>query len=255
MKNEQFVQMPFLPKRPVKSVVVGTSARGLEKDFLQLGIRLVFAEPQNTFKHALRGHIDLAIAPGGKRRFFLSEQQKALARFLSAENCTCSFISETPIDPYPFDVPLNCVFIGEYLFCNTKTASIQIQQFARFNGFQIIHVQQGYTKCSVCPITEQALITDDSGIFTAARKKGFDALLVQKGSVELPGYEYGFIGGCCGKIAPNRLLFIGAARQHCDYNRIYSFTQKYGIDIVSLNQNKLFDIGSFIPLTESEETE
>ena len=118
---------------------------------------------------------------------------------------------------------------------------------------QILNVKQGYSKCSVCPVTETAFITDDEGIAFAGKTAGFDVLKVKKGSVSLSGYEYGFIGGCCGMVDADKLLFCGNAKLHDNYEDIKSFVNNYKIEIISLNGNQPTDIGSFFAVTESEE--
>ena len=78
-------------------------------------------------------------------------------------------------------------------------------EFAENEGLNVINVNQGYSGCSVCVINDSAIITDDESIFTAAQNFLNDVLLIQKGSIRLNGYNYGFIGGCCGKISKNKL--------------------------------------------------
>jgi hypothetical protein len=63
-------------------------------------------------------------------------------------------------------------------------------------NFNIIDVKQGYTKCSVLPVSNNAFITDDISIYNQCVSFGIDVLYVGKGDVSLPGYNYGFIGGC-----------------------------------------------------------
>ena len=81
-------------------------------------------------------------------------------------------------------------------------------------------------------MTESAIITDDVSIASAAEKNGLAVLLVSKGDVALPGREYGFIGGCCGLIAPDTMLFNGSLASH------------------KAGDFQLTDIGSILPLAE-----
>lgn len=117
---------------------------------------------------------------------------------------------------------------------------------------RIIDVKQGYTKCSLCPVRENAVITDDSGIEKVLLNNGYDVLKVSKGSVRLHGFDYGFIGGCSAMISRDILLFFGNFEMHSDKDRIKVFLQNYGITPQSLNGDVLTDIGSIIPLSEQQ---
>ena len=61
---------------------------------------------------------------------------------------------------YPEVSAYNIARVGRYIICNTKIADTKILEYYKNNGFTIIHVNQGYTKCNVCPLTENLFITD-----------------------------------------------------------------------------------------------
>lgn len=147
---------------------------------------------------------------------------------------------------YPADVPLNAAVFGNYAILNPKTVCPNINFFGR----TLIPVRQGYAKCSAVPVTENAIITDDVAIASAAEKNGLEVLLVSKGDVLLPGREYGFIGGCCGLIAPDIMLFNGALASHGDADRIRAFLHSFGVRIEETGNFPLTDIGGILPLAE-----
>ena len=72
-------------------------------------------------------------------------------------------------------------------------------------------------------------------------------LKISKGSVYLPGFDYGFIGGASGKIADDEIIFNGDISKHPDYKNIMSFLCKHNVKAVSF-KDKLEDIGSIIPI-------
>lgn len=156
-------------------------------------------------------------------------------------------VLDTPLgDKYPADVPLNAALFGNYAILNPKTVCKNID----FSGRSLIPVRQGYTKCSVVPVTESAIITDDVSIASAAEKNGLAVLLVSKGDVALPGREYGFIGGCCGLIAPDTMLFNGSLASHKDGEKIRAFLSSFGVRAEEAGDFQLTDIGSILPLAE-----
>ena len=75
-------------------------------------------------------------------------------------------------------------------------------------------------------------------------------MLVRKGSVKLKGFDYGFIGGCCGKIAEDTVAFCGNLKTHSDWLKIESFMKERGVYPLCLASGELIDIGSILPITE-----
>ena len=149
---------------------------------------------------------------------------------------------------YPNDCAFNCVSVGNNLICNTKNTQKEILEYAKCNCMNILHTNQGYTKCSVCKISENAIITEDTGIYRIAEDNGIDALLIDKGCVQLDGYEYGFFGGCTGLIEDNLLAVNGDINKHQNADKILNFCANHNVEIICLNNNKLYDIGTILKI-------
>ena len=146
---------------------------------------------------------------------------------------------------YPKDVFLNCVQVGKYLICNKKHTCKEVIDYAIQNEIKVIDVNQGYCKCSICVVSDNAIITEDTGIAkTLEENSELDVLLIEKGHVSLDGYNYGFFGGCCGLIENDLIAFNGSIEVHPEYLKIKSFCEKYCVNMVSLNDEKLYDIGT-----------
>ena len=122
--------------------------------------------------------------------------------------------------------------------------------YANTQNCAILNCKQGYTKCSVAPIRQNAVLTDDNSIAKALQKNGFDVLLLEKGDVLLQGFRYGFIGGCCTMLSPSEMLFLGDIRLHRNGDAIKAFLQNYGITPICIEKTPLTDIGSLIPLLQ-----
>lgn len=154
-------------------------------------------------------------------------------------------IRECADTAYPHDVRLNCVLMENKLIANTRTVSTDITEAANKEGLRLIHVNQGYTKCSVAAVSENALITADTSIERAARQHGIDVLKISEGHVELEGYNMGFIGGASG-LYRDKLLFCGQLSAHPDFEKITDFCEKHGKTPVSLSDTPLYDYGTII---------
>lgn len=153
-------------------------------------------------------------------------------------------LSHEPTDSrYPNDVLFNAVLLGNKLICNTKTVSGIILSEANRHKCEIIHVSQGYTKCSVAKVSDNAIITADSSIATACRSNNIDVLRIAEGSISLPGVNYGFIGGATGSFG-HKMFFCGSLDSHPDADRIREFCNRHGKTPVSLDSGDLHDVGS-----------
>ncbi len=150
-------------------------------------------------------------------------------------------------DKYPFDVPLNVAQVGRYLICNPKTASPDILNYSKDIGLEIIPTAQGYTKCSILVLNETSIITEDDSIYNAAWDK-LDVLKIEKGHVNLPGYDYGFIGGASCTVN-DTVYFFGKISAHPDFDRIKNFITSKGLYMTELGHGEtLLDIGGVIAI-------
>lgn len=147
---------------------------------------------------------------------------------------------------YPFDVAFNGAVVGKRLICNSKYISNRISDYALKHGFEIVDVKQGYTKCSVCVVDENSVITEDNGVADKCAKVGIDVLLLKTHSVKLNGYANGFFGGCSGKLSDGKLVFAGCIEHHPEYDAILNFCISRGVKPVSLSDECLYDVGSIV---------
>ena len=154
-------------------------------------------------------------------------------------------IDEPMSNKYPNDVLLNIAIVGKNAFCNTKFASKTVLKYLEKNSFSVHHVAQGYSHCSTCILSENAIISADKGIVEAAKMVGIDALLISSGHISLPPYNYGFIGGSCGTFG-DKIYFCGALNHHPDGEKIRYFATKHKKIIVELTSSPLADIGGII---------
>lgn len=122
---------------------------------------------------------------------------------------------------------------------------------------KVIGVNQGYTRCTCLPVDNRSFITADAGLATALESQGASVLTIKPGSILLPGFDYGFIGGCAGNIyiddledpsrPPQRaIIFNGDLSRHPDFERISSFIKSRNIYPVYFEGYTLEDIGSIL---------
>jgi len=109
-----------------------------------------------------------------------------------------------------------------------------------------IDVKQGYSKCSICVVDENSVITADQGIAKKiSKEKGPDCLLISPGHIILERHEYGFIGGSCGLIG-NEIVFNGDISLHPDFKRISNYIKSRGLSLKWFPGREPEDIGSLL---------
>ncbi|MDD6312725.1 MAG: hypothetical protein PUB08_04590 [Firmicutes bacterium] len=237
-----FLKKPNLPEQPVKLVLAAQSMdEAIKNELYRHGVSAVYVYPNRFVDSPISDHPDISFLHIGDNKLLCGEGSNASFDGYPVETVK---IAEKFGRRYPDDVLLNCAIIGKYAVCNKKYVSASLLDA----HFTPIDTRQGYAKCSTAIVSETAIITEDESIANAVRTVGIDALLIQKGSVRLNGYNYGFIGGACGKISSNVLAFFGKIENHPDYHFIKAFCKNHGVDLLSLSNNELFDYGGLIPL-------
>ncbi len=140
---------------------------------------------------------------------------------------------------YPDEILLNALRVGGKVYAKAESVSTHIASTAD----EVVSVKQGYAACSVALLREDAAITADKGLGAALEKNGVNVLYVRQGHIELDGYDYGFIGGCGGSLAPDLYAFFGDIETHPDGADIRAFAERFGVRIMSLCDRPLRDFG------------
>lgn len=246
-----FIESPNLPEKEVTLAAISGQAGEATAALNRLGINVIKVNSDLNLPDPVNSHADIQLLHTGKNTVFCHREHLFTGETIEKFNILR--IKEKAGNKYPEDVLLNCALINDKIICNPKTIAPEILEYAYNQGLTVIPVKQGYSKCSICVINDSAIITDDESVFTAAGKFLNDVLFVSKGSIGLKGYNYGFIGGCCGKISNNKIAFNGRIESHSDANRIIDFLHKHSIEPVELTNIKLVDIGGILPLLQRKQ--
>lgn len=225
---ERWIKNANLPQNKVSEVII-SDYKPIFKEVLEgMGIKVTVPKVIEEIKGAEKYHADMSVLHIGEDKFFY------------ADSLNEKVTAQKPL--------LNICLFGNNVICNTKTAYKPALELLRDKN--IIHTNQRYAKCSCAVIGENALITSDSGIYKICLENKIDVLKISSGDILLDGYEYGFIGGCCGFISKNTLAFTGNVKLHRDFENMHDFARNYGVELYSLTNEKLYDIGGIIPVKE-----
>lgn len=244
-----FIKLPYLPKKKVKLCCIAAGNPKINRALKNLSIEVMECCGTEAVDKPLRNHPDINMAPLGENKVICSCENADLMQKLRSYNFDVIKSEKSVKSPYPEDVILNVARLGDF-FIGNKVMDSHIKDYSAENNLKNIILKQGYVKCTTCIVNEKSVITSDRGTAPILRDCGLDVLLIDEGNIELPGYDFGFIGGCSGLISENMLAFSGNIEDHPSFPKIKAFLYDRNIDYISLSQEKLIDIGSIIPLTE-----
>lgn len=213
----------------------------------KLNYDLIKIPKDNNLYEAINGHVDiqLNILNSYNREIIINKNiNSSFKEILKEKNINFIESDSTLSHKYPSNIALNSYITDNYLVHNFKFTDKKILEYCK--NKKIINVKQGYTKCSILPIKEKVIITNDTGIYNTLKNEDFDILLLPFGDIELSGFNYGFIGGVGGMISDNSMAFFGSLDNYAFGNEIKKFLYKYDVKPIYLSNTKLIDRGSLL---------
>lgn len=247
-KQERFLSFPGLPKGRVRLLLMSPEIPELCNAMRKLEVDVITTHPSFILPRPVRFHPDMLTCYLGNGRMTIPESENTLQVKLSRFDMQTIFTQCLLENQYPKDAACNVLSIADHVFYNPRSADPEILR--QLFSYKHHKVAQGYTRCSIAVVNANSVMTADQGLSKVMQQAGFQVLTLEPGYIHLPGYEYGFIGGCCGLIAPNLMAFTGSLNTHPDGDRIKKFLQGQKINFIELSSGALYDIGGLIPLKE-----
>lgn len=241
---------PNLPDNKVSHAIISGEYVNLIDEINKLGIKVIKTNQHNALPKAESYHADLQCIHIDNE-IVVSKNNTPLIQQLEEYNINYTECINNLAANYPNCIRLCSALLDKFVLCNIKGTDKKVIELCEKNNKVILNVNQGYAKCSTAIVSDNSIITSDESIYITARKHNIDVLKIQKGFIDLPGYNYGFIGGCCGKLSKDILAFTGKIENHPDYYNIRSFCKNYSVSILSLSNKRLLDIGGILPIAES----
>ncbi len=213
----------------------------------ELGYKVIHSMENKDVSPALAGHPDLQICKCSSDVYFCCPSCYKYYKDVLADYGVEVIMGETSLSSnYPTDIAYNVAWIGNAAVHNLRYTDLCIKKYFAKSNIDMINVSQGYSKCNICVVSNDAVITSDRGIYKALVAHGIDALLICEGHIDIFGWEQGFIGGASGRLDNNTLAFCGDISMHPDFEKIKMFCSKYNVDCISLSNKRLMDLGSVI---------
>ncbi|MBS4955608.1 MAG: hypothetical protein KHZ99_00955 [Clostridium sp.] len=199
----------------------------------------------NNLYEAINGHTDIQLNILNKHTLIVNKNiNLSFKQLLETKNINFIESDNVLSSKYPSNISLNAYITDNYLVHNLKFTDKKILDYCK--NKKNINVNQGYTKCSILPLREKAIITNDAGIYNTLKSEDFDILLLPFGDIELSGFNYGFIGGVGGMISSDSMAFFGSLDNYTFGNEVKKFLYKYDIKPIYLSNTKLIDRGSLL---------
>lgn len=246
----KFIKESFIPENNVSLVLVDKRIpKNIEKNLNKLNIKVIKSTEICEVYDAIKFHPDIALLKLDYQNIIVCPNvYDYYKNVLSSFGFNVIKGSSHIENKYPKNVAYNVTLLDKFAICNFKFVDKVILDFIEKNNFTKININQGYSKCNICVVDKNSIITSDVGIYNEVIKYGIDCLLIKNKFIDLFELDYGFIGGCSGLISNNDLAFFGDITLHPSYKEIYEFTKSKNKNLVSLGKNKLIDLGSLITL-------
>ena len=217
-----------------------------EENLKKLNLNIVKVLKNPNLYEAIDGHPDIQLNIVDEKKIIVSKNSSeeflnSIPKDISIVRSLCDLGYE-----YPKNISLNGVTLKNTFIHNLKFTDENLLK--NLGDKNLININQGYAKCSIAVVSEKALITSDYGIYKTLKTKGFDLLLIPSGDIILEGLNYGFIGGTCGLISKNKMVFYGNLKNHSYGYDIEKFLSKYDVEPIYLSSSKLVDRGSILTI-------
>ena len=216
----------------------------------RLNVNPILIPKSKNVYEAIDGHPDIQLnllKNNSKYKVIVQKDISShLIKILEENHIKYIVSKRTLSNTYPGDIILNSLVLDDFFIHNLKYTDENLLKSQESK--KLIDVPQGYTKCSILPVRNNALITSDIGIYNVLIKHKFDILLLPPGDILLPSLNYGFIGGVGGMISKDKMAFFGDLDSYKWGNEIKNFLFKYDVSPIYLRKGKLIDRGSLLTL-------
>lgn len=243
-----------------KYAVVDFRMRKVEKEYIEsLGYEII----ENGFNldvyDEISSHVDIYYLKAGDVVFSAPEKRGQVP--FNTVNCVATVGGE-----YPFDVPYNVCIVGKNAIHNFKYTDNVVKFYLERHGYNLIDVEQGYSKCSTCVVDDNSCITTDIGIARKLLDAGIDTLYVSEPDIKLKTRAnkifvkestmsfvdsdmQGFIGGAMARLGDTVILF-GDISNLVNGTKIKNFVEKKGLKFHHFEGLDIVDYGGILEVIE-----
>lgn len=241
-----------------KYIIADFRMREEERKYLEsLGYEIIKAGYNTELYDEIAAHVDISYIKVGDDIIVSPDKFVELSKKI---NC---IVGKTELEAeYPKDVAYNVCIMGKKAIHNFKYTDPILKQKLIDEGYKLINVEQGYTKCSIAVIDDNSCITSDIGIAKVLMDEGIDVLFVYEPDISLlkrtnsnEMYEsrmyfeksdmQGFIGGAMVDLGSEILLF-GDVDNLLNKDKIIKFIESKGKKLKGFDKLEIIDYGGIV---------
>jgi hypothetical protein len=218
-----------------------------ENNLIKLKINPIKVPICSKLSAPVSDHPDMLLNITDKKNIIVhKDMDKSLTLFLSKLGYNIHFSDKILKKEYPEDVILNGLNLKDIFIHRLKSTDPVLLSLIKDK--KLINTRQGYSKCSAAVLSDNAFMTSDDNMERALLREGKKVLKIPYGDIILEGYDYGFIGGCCGLIDEDVLAFYGDLSYYKYGEIVLKFLKENKIEAVYLRKGKLIDRGSIMAI-------
>lgn len=245
--------------------IVDFRMRKIEKEYIKnMGYVIIENEFNNLVYDEISSHPDIYYTNVDNHIFISKDKAKefGINPFVFKLNIGDSVVSSE----YPKDVAYNLCIIGKNAIHNFKYTDPILKKYLEENDYNLIQVEQGYSKCSIVVIDSNSCITSDIKIATVLLENGIDVLYVDEPEIKLlkrmsntfkegrkMSFEYsdmkGFIGGSIFRL-DDKIIVFGDVKKFINYIKIKKFVEKRGLELIGFEGLDVIDYGGIIEVKD-----
>ena len=198
---------------------------------------------ENITYNAISGHPDIFFCPTPAGLIVAPNLPETYFQILE-QNCIQYFKGSLPVgSKYPESARYNSLVNDAFIIQNPGTSDPAIRKMNPET--EIIAVKQGYIRCNLVELPNNAFITSDRGIEKSLKTRMAEVLFVDPSAIKLNGFEHGFFGGSCG-LFKNKLFVCGSLDYFKEKKLIESFVTQAGMQVVELFAGPPVDVGTIM---------
>ena len=216
-----------------------------KKNLKKLG-NVLFINPTSVTYNSIASHPDIFFFQKDDALIYAPNAPKRIIKELKKRKIKLIEGKKEVGKKYPETVPYNAVGIGNLLIHNLKHTDETI--LSSYENH--INVNQGYTRCNLLALNENAFITSDlaisrhlSAVNSQSQSSIVKVLYIDPKQIKLEGQKNGFFPGCCG-VWKNNLIVCGSTKNLKEKAELDKFLKENNFNLIELYDGELIDVGS-----------
>lgn len=225
-------------------IIIDSRMRKIEKEYLSQYGELIEIPHQTSVYEEISSHPDIFFCKINNKIFKAPNlEMKTDITYEEGKEAVNSF--------YPEDIKYNICQIGNNVLHNFKYTDTKILEYIKSEKLKQIQIEQGYSKCSICPTSNSSCITSDIGIYKKLKQEDIDVLLIENCKITLLNKKNmksamnGFIGGATA-IIENKFILFGDSKNILNKTNFLQHLKKYKLQLVEFKNLEIIDYGGII---------